>query len=70
MTKLSKPIPEVLELGTAIFAHRLRIKDVMKEAGLGATTWTRWTRGGDAKASSLAAVRQAIAALSIRKEET
>lgn len=56
-----KPIaPEVVALRADMFAKQLRLGVVLREAKVNPSTWTRWTKGADPKASTLSAMRGAI----------
>jgi len=61
---MNKPIaPEVIALQSDIFAGKLRLGDVLKEAKVHPATWARWAKGSDPKTSTLAAVRSAVSKL-------
>ncbi len=54
--------PTVVDLQARMFAERLKIAEVMRQADLRPSTWWRWTQGAEPKISSVEKVRQAIEA--------
>lgn len=57
---MSIPDPEVMALRRLATAGRIRMNEVVKEAGIAHSTWCRWCAGMSPNVARLRAVREAI----------
>jgi hypothetical protein len=67
---MDKPIdPEVIDLNTAMFQHRLKLGGVLARAEISPSTWFRWAQGSTPKVDTLRRVKAAVESM-IAEQET
>ena len=62
MSTRTKPHPEVARINNLIFANGLTLTEILDEAEIKRSTWSRWKKGSEPKISSIERLDAAIAA--------